>query len=149
MKLITKMDWHGEKIGRLIDKDADTAERDIAKIAYNEARKLVPVGEWERAAKSGQKWWMSRKPGTLKEAITLAPSKYKDGGWVVYVPGQGSATYYVRWVELGAPSRSDEQWRATGHKYPVPRQPFLRPALVKAKRSWKQIYKQQLKKHLA
>jgi hypothetical protein len=130
------VEWHGERILRQAERIVETNEAKAARRIEKEAKRLCPVGDFERAARPGQKAWKSRKPGKLKNAIKSAQSKFKDGGWIVYVPGQGSETYYVRWVELGAPARSDEQWKDAGHAHPVPRQPFLRPALEREKKKY-------------
>ena len=130
------VEWHGVKILRQAEKVVETNEKKSAKRIEKEAKRLCPVGEFERAAKSGDKAWKSRKPGKLRDAIKADKSKFEEGGWIVYVPAQGSDTYYVRWVELGAPARNKEQWRTSGHAYPVPRQPFLRPALEREKKKY-------------
>ena len=130
------VEWYGAKIFREAEKVVETNEAKAARRIEKEAKRLCPVGDFERAAKPGDKAWKSRRPGKLKEAITAKESKFKDGGWIVYVPAQGSDTYYVRWVELGAPKRERQQWQTAGHAYPVPRQPFLRPALEKERKKY-------------
>jgi hypothetical protein len=129
--------WNGLAVLREVVEICTASEKDTALRIAENARKKCPKGEFERAAKSGQAFWKVRYPGMLRDSIKVAPSKYKNGGWIVYVPGQGSATYYVRWVELGAPARSKEQWQAGGHAYPVPRQPFMRPASEEEKKRFR------------
>ncbi len=131
------IEWHGAKILRQARSATQSSEKQSARRIEKEAKRLCPKGSLKRGVKPGQKSWKGRKPGKLRDAIRAKPSKFKDGGWIVYVPGQGSDTYYVRWVELGAPARSDQQWQDDkGHIYPVPRQPFLRPALEHEKRKF-------------
>jgi HK97 gp10 family phage protein len=139
-----KIEWNDKEIITEITSKTEKLTEKAAKIVEAEAKRLCPVGDWEKGiAKTGKyagRSWTARRPGKLRDAITAAKSKFKDGGWIVYVPAQGSDTYYVRWVELGAPARSHEQWRSAGHKYPVPRQPFLRPALKKSKVKIKRLF---------
>jgi HK97 gp10 family phage protein len=140
--------WNGLRILSQVKSAVGESEKVSAKRIEKEAKRLCPVGDWESAAKSGQKSWKTRKPGRLRDAITAAKSKFKDGGWIVYVPAQGSDTYYVRWVELGAPARSKEQWKTSGHAHPVPRQPFLRPAFHNEAKNFKRRLKTKIYKKL-
>lgn len=120
----------------------EDSSQETAKRIEKEAKRNCPVlpQDKQRAAKG--KSWTGRTSGKLRDAIKAAPSKYDDKNWIVFVPGQGSDTYYARWVELGAPARKTEQWHTAGHEYPVPRQPFLRPALMKEKAKFKSRLRQ-------
>ena len=149
MNVETVMTWRGEEVFQSMENDTGAAEKDLAELIYKYAKQMCPVGEFERAAKTGQASWKTRRPGTLRNAITVAPSKWKGKGWVVYVPAQDSDTYYVRWVELGARKRSHQEWKTAGHAFPVPRQPFMRPALRKAEGRQFEIYKEKTRKTLA
>ena len=131
------VEWHGLRILNQVREVCSESEEDVAKRVAKIAKKKCPYGKFERAAKPGQVFWKQRRPGLLRDSIKYEPSKFKDGGWVVFVPGQGSGTYYVRWVELGAPARSHEQWKTMGHAHPVPRQPFLRPAAEEEKKNFR------------
>ena len=131
------VEWHGIKILNQVREVCTESEEAVAKRIAKIAKKKCPVGDFERAARPGQEFWKTRRPGLLRDSIQYKKSKYRDGGWIVFVPGQGSGTYYVRWVELGAPERSHEQWKTSGHAYPVPRQPFLRPAAEEEKRHFR------------
>ena len=126
--------WYADEISSSSKKVFADAARKMAGRVYDDARRMCPVGEFERSAGGARKpkfWksWKDRTPGKLRDSISIARSRLYPTSWIVFVPAQGSDTYYSRWVELGAPKRSHQQWRSIGHSHPVPRQPFLRPAL--------------------
>ena len=138
-----KLDWHGDKISEALRKDLDNITESYAQKIEAEAKRLCPVGKWERGTKG--KTWKARRPGQLRDSIKAKKSKFK--GHIVSVPGQGSDVYYSRWVELGAPARSWEEWQSLGHDYPVPKQPFLKPAFNKYKKKAEDALDAAVRKH--
>lgn len=130
------LEWHGLKIIKQSERILETKEKEAAERIFKDAKANAPVGTVVRSTPMYGKSWQSRYPGRLRGAIQKKKSRYEGGGYIIYVPGQGSNTYYVRWVELGAPARRRERWKEAGHRNPVPRQPFLRPALYKEKNRW-------------
>ena len=123
---MARVEWYQERYTRKVRTALEDLSKETADKIADTMKRLVPVGDWERKPGAG---WKERKPGTLRDSIRVSRSKYRGGGYVVVAGGYNA--YYAKWVELGAPARSHEQWRAVGHAYPVPRQPFMRPALRK------------------
>lgn len=128
-----------------VDKAVNFASKKGAELVNVEAKRRCPVGDYERAsAHIGD--WKQRKKGSLRKSIKIKKSKYKNGGYLVTAGGYN--TYYAVWVELGAPARSSEQWKKAGHSFPVPRQPFLRPAANANKSRINSIFQNELNKAL-
>lgn len=137
-----RLEWNDKEVIMEVNKALEKAAKRGAEITASQARQRCPVGSFERDAKS----WKRRSPGSLRDSIGVVKSRYKNGGYLV-VAGD-FYTYYAKWVELGAPARSGEKWKTAGHAYPVPRQPFMRPAAMATGGQVKELFKAELKKSL-
>ena len=59
--------------------------------------------------------WRTRRPGRLKSSIRLNPSKFKDGGHLVFVGGH--IPYYAYWVERGTVFTYKLKYGRKGEQY--------------------------------
>jgi HK97 gp10 family phage protein len=126
------VEWHGRKILARVKSATWESEETTAKKVEAEAKRLCPVLKGEK---------QGRTAGLMRDAIKAekannVPGVNRKYGWVVWVPAGNSPTFYSRWVELGTKKRVDETWQTAGHAHPVPRQPFLRPALEKERKAF-------------
>lgn len=108
------LSWDTVPARKRIIADTDSIRRDVAIRIKSYAQQFCPI-----------------LTSTLMFSITAfqIPGSRKRN-WRV-----AAAAPHAHLVELGAPAREKETWRGP-HKgnYPVPRQPFLRPALEQVKR---------------
>ena len=142
-----RVDWDSRTVISKVDKAVKAASKKGADLVALDAKHNCPVGEFEKSSKGGFALdWKQRKPGTLRDSIKVQKSRFKGGGYIVKAGGY--MAYYAQWVELGAPARSAEQWRTAGHAYPVPRQPFLRPAANQNQRKLNNIFQNELNRTL-
>lgn len=89
--------WHAGAILKEMGAVVAAEEKDAAQRIMQRMRKKVPVGSRTRAATG--KAYTSRSPGRLRRSIRKAKSKFKRGGYLVFVGGE--IPYYAYWVERG------------------------------------------------
>ena len=116
-----KIDWRDEELLNDMTAVLDEATDRVADVVLADAKRRAP-----------------KDTGKLASEIEIKKSKYPGGGRVVAAQGPGNYTkFYASFVELGHYSsmygRFNRKSSKSGRTY-VPAQPFLRPAIKKARR---------------
>jgi len=105
---------------RLINADEEKA---AAQRIMKRIHKKVPVSGGQNATTGARRirkykyhqQWRTRRPGRLKSSIREAPSKFKDGGHLVFVGGH--LPYYAYWVEKGTVFTYKQKYGRKGEQY--------------------------------
>ena len=114
------------EVDKVVSESSERGAEDIAA----DARRDCPVEKGGKTDKYGN------RPGSLRDSIRVAKSKYEDGGHLVVVGGKGpwGDTFYAPFVELGTPGTEYRSGSRSGPRKPIKAHPFLRPAKNKNKR---------------
>ena len=94
-----KVEWYGNQILREISAISENEEKQSAERVMKRALRYVPVGKTVRAIPFRGKSYQSRYPGRLKSTIRIEKSKFKDGGYLVWMGSD--LAYYSRFIEYG------------------------------------------------
>lgn len=110
-----KVEWHANKILRELESLTTIEEKAATQRIMHRLQKRVPVGTRRiRHHATGQDW-RTRRPGRLRASIRKYKSKFKDGGYVVFVGGR--LTYYAYWVERGTIFTYKQKFGRKGEQY--------------------------------
>ncbi len=113
------IDWDGDDVMERMYDLVDTVTDQVADVALATAQSLVPV-----------------KTGTLKSEIEIKKSKFEGGGRAIVAQGPGNySKFYASFVELGTHNTVNQ-----------PAQPYLRPAIKKARSIFKKAIQDEIDK---
>ena len=142
-------DRHGY-ISEWRDDELINATRNAVKEACEEGAELVAASARRLVKKGSDRWVkMGRSGGSMQEThikdqIDIRPSKFQDGGVVIWAQGKGNYDrYYASFLELGAWIHPYGNKNAP--KVKLEKQPFLRPALAVNRSKIQQAFQDKLK----
>ena len=116
------IEWHGKKVTNAAVAILEKVSKEVAEDVMKDAKRILR-----------QKAKTTSERGLL-EQFEVVPSKYKDGGYLVYCQGPGKwwKPYHASFVEMGT--------------YKDEAKPFLRPAYKKNKRKADRLFQDALDK---
>ena len=131
------VEWYGDQVLNASKIVLKRVSKKVANDVMEDAKKILK-----------QKAKTTTKRGLLKQ-FSVKPSKFKDGGYVVFCQGTGNYTgkYHASFFELGTPKKGVHPYG--NKKIPAINQvakPFMRPAARKNKRSANKKFQEALDK---
>jgi len=129
-----KIEWHAAPLHVAVKSKMDKVSKEVAHIVMKDAQRIL-----RSKAKT------KSEHGLLTQ-FDVQPSKYKDGGYLVYCQGPGNwhEPYHASFVEMGSSIHPYGNKKRT--KVKIDAKPFLRPAARKNKRKANRMFQDALDK---
>ena len=131
-----EMEWYGDQVLNASKIALDTASKKVAEMVMEDAKKILK-----------QKAETTTEKGLLKQ-FYVAPSKFKDGGYVVWCQGPKKwwSPYHASFFELGAWIHPYNNKKIP--KVKLPAHPFMRPAAKMNTKKATKVYLDSLENYL-
>jgi hypothetical protein len=107
--------WYAGAILKEMGAAVQFEEKAAAQRIHQRLRKKIPVGTKRRRHHAVGADWQTRRPGRLRDSARVGKSKFKDGGYLVFVGGR--VPYYAYWVERGTIFTYRQKFGRKGEQY--------------------------------
>ena len=130
-----EIEWYGDKILQDTNKVVAKASKTVAENLMEDAKKILKKNASTKSGKKKKAYGTS--PGGLLDQFDIQPSRFKNGGLLVWCQGPKNwrPPYHASFLELGT--------------YKDEAQPFMRPAAAKNRRRAPKVYQDSLDDWLA